>query len=191
MPLPPRVAIARVALLTDVAMRVGGTLRHGYRFRSARLQRDERPGHPKTMVAQAPPGPGPVVRAHASEEAEARRAAGVIALATARGIARRDRRARTGQGACSRTWRRRWRPPRTSWIEDQDHGYTPPPLVAICATQEGITVLTGWETDEDHKAFAHGMGPQLERAGATKPDGHEHLRIAKLGWSPRSRDRPR
>ena len=74
---------------------------------------------------------------------------------------------------------------RRSWIEDQDDGYSPPPLFALCATQEGITVITGWETDEDHKAFAHGMGPHLERAGASKLDGHEHLRIAKLGWSPR------
>ena len=43
-------------------------------------------GRPKTMVAQAPPGPEPVVRAHASEEAEARWAAATIARASARGI---------------------------------------------------------------------------------------------------------
>src|SRR4051812_14770588 len=44
-------------------------------------------GRPKTMVAQAPPGPGPVVRAHRSEEDEARWVAATIARATARGIA--------------------------------------------------------------------------------------------------------
>jgi DNA helicase-2/ATP-dependent DNA helicase PcrA len=44
-------------------------------------------GRPKTMVAQAPPGPEPVVRAHRSEEDEARWAAATIARATARGIA--------------------------------------------------------------------------------------------------------
>src|SRR4051812_7825021 len=44
-------------------------------------------GRPKTMVAQAPPGPEPVVRAHRSEEDEARSAAATVARATARGIA--------------------------------------------------------------------------------------------------------
>src|SRR4051794_21436269 len=44
-------------------------------------------GRPKTMVAQAPPGPEPVVRAHRSEEDEARWAAATITRATARGIA--------------------------------------------------------------------------------------------------------
>ena len=73
---------------------------------------------------------------------------------------------------------------RRSWIEDQDDGFKPPAFFVMCATEEGITVITGWDTDEDHRAFAHGMGPRLERAGAPRPDGHEHLRIAKLGWSP-------
>jgi DNA helicase-2/ATP-dependent DNA helicase PcrA len=44
-------------------------------------------GRPKTMVAQAPPGPAPVVRGHRSEEDEARWAAVTVARATARGIA--------------------------------------------------------------------------------------------------------
>src|SRR4051812_49200037 len=44
-------------------------------------------GRPKTMVAQAPGGPEPVVRAHRSEEDEARWAAATVARATARGIA--------------------------------------------------------------------------------------------------------
>src|SRR3954447_11640349 len=47
-------------------------------------------GRPKTMVAQSPAGPEPVCRAHASEEAEARWAAGAIARAGAHGIARSE-----------------------------------------------------------------------------------------------------
>ena len=47
-------------------------------------------GRPKTMVAQAPAGPEPVCRAHASEEAEARWAAAAIARAGAHGIARSE-----------------------------------------------------------------------------------------------------
>src|SRR4051812_17899180 len=44
-------------------------------------------GRPKTMVAQRPPGPEPVVRAHVGDEAEARWAAATVARATERGIA--------------------------------------------------------------------------------------------------------
>ncbi|MGH2949688.1 MAG: ATP-dependent helicase, partial [Solirubrobacteraceae bacterium] len=47
-------------------------------------------GRPKTMVAQAPAGPEPMCRAHASEEAEARWAAAAIARAGAHGIARSE-----------------------------------------------------------------------------------------------------
>jgi DNA helicase-2/ATP-dependent DNA helicase PcrA len=43
-------------------------------------------GRPKTMVAQALPGPDPVVRVHRSEEDEARWAAATVARALARGI---------------------------------------------------------------------------------------------------------
>jgi DNA helicase II / ATP-dependent DNA helicase PcrA len=52
-----------------------------------RLITHNRGGRPKTMVAQAPSGPEPVVRAHRREEDEARWAAATIARATARGIA--------------------------------------------------------------------------------------------------------
>jgi DNA helicase-2/ATP-dependent DNA helicase PcrA len=47
-------------------------------------------GRPKTMVAQTPPGPEPVCRAHATEDAEARWAAATIARAAAHGIARSE-----------------------------------------------------------------------------------------------------
>src|SRR3954466_13031603 len=47
-------------------------------------------GRPKTMLAQAPPGPEPVYRAHASEEAEARWAGATITRAAAHGIVRSE-----------------------------------------------------------------------------------------------------
>src|SRR3954454_15254370 len=47
-------------------------------------------GRPKTMVAQQPPGPAPVVREHRSEEDEGRWAAAAIARATAGGVSPRD-----------------------------------------------------------------------------------------------------
>ena len=47
-------------------------------------------GRPKTMIAQAPPGPEPVCRTHGSEQDEARWAAAVIARAAEHGITRSE-----------------------------------------------------------------------------------------------------
>lgn len=71
---------------------------------------------------------------------------------------------------------------RKSWIEAQDDGYNPPAFYAVCKTAEGIVVVDGWETDEDHKAFGHRMGPHLQAVGMGMPHDSEHLWIAKLGW---------
>jgi len=71
---------------------------------------------------------------------------------------------------------------RRSWIEAQSDGYNPPAFFAICETAEGIVILDGWETDEDHKAFGERMGPHLQAVGMGMPDHLEHLWIARLGW---------
>jgi len=71
---------------------------------------------------------------------------------------------------------------RRSWIEAQTDGYNLPAFFAICKTAEGIVILDGWETDEDHKAFGAQMGPHLQAVGMGVPDHLEHLWIARLGW---------
>jgi hypothetical protein len=72
---------------------------------------------------------------------------------------------------------------RRLWIEGQDGDYDRPAFYAACKTEEGIAIVSGWETDAARKAFAHRMGPYLGAAGIRKLDHHhEHLRIEKLGW---------
>ncbi len=59
-----------------------------------------------------------------------------------------------------------------------------PAFFAICKAAEGIVLVTGWEAEEDHKAFRKQVMPQLQAAGVSRPDVHEQLAIARLGWDP-------
>jgi heme-degrading monooxygenase HmoA len=70
---------------------------------------------------------------------------------------------------------------RKSWIEAQDDGYNPPIFFAICKAEDGIVLVSGWEAEEDHKAFRKQMMPHLQAAGIGRPEAHEHLGIARLG----------
>lgn len=70
---------------------------------------------------------------------------------------------------------------RRLWIEAQDD-YDQPAFYAVCRTEEGIAIVSGWETDAAHKAFAQQMSSRMEAVGLGKPDHHERLRIQKLGW---------
>jgi hypothetical protein len=74
---------------------------------------------------------------------------------------------------------------RRLWIEAQEGDYGRPVLYVACKTHEGIAIVTGWETDAAHKAFARGMRSQLKAVGMSRPDRHEHLRIETLGWDDR------
>jgi heme-degrading monooxygenase HmoA len=71
---------------------------------------------------------------------------------------------------------------RRLWIEAQDDGYRRPAFYAACKTDDGIVVVSGWETAADHKAFGRRLGPHLEAVGMGRPDHHEHMSIEKLGW---------
>lgn len=71
---------------------------------------------------------------------------------------------------------------RKSWTETQDDPYNAPAFFAICKAEDGIVLVTGWEAEEDHKAFRKQMMPRLQEAGIGRPKAHEHLAIARLGW---------
>jgi len=71
---------------------------------------------------------------------------------------------------------------RQLWIAGQDADYDPPASYAACKTDQGMAVITVWETDAAHKAFARQIRPHLARVGMGAPEGHEHLRVEKLGW---------
>ena len=76
----------------------------------------------------------------------------------------------------------RYEKARQLWIAAQDDDYEPPAFCAACKAEDGIAIVIGWPSDEAHKAFARGIRPHLKAVDMGRPDGHEHLRIAKLGW---------
>ncbi len=59
---------------------------------------------------------------------------------------------------------------------------TQPSFFAVCKAEEGIVVVSGWEAEEDHKAFRKQMMRHLHTAGVSRPSTHEQLRIVRLGW---------
>jgi hypothetical protein len=73
---------------------------------------------------------------------------------------------------------------RMSWTEGQGTGYRPPIFFATCRAEDGIVLVTGWDAEDDHKAFRKQMMPYLHAAGVGRPTGHEQLGIARLGWDP-------
>ncbi len=77
----------------------------------------------------------------------------------------------------------RYEQARQRWIDAQDDDHTPPTFYAACKTENGIAIVTGWPTTEAHKAFSRALRPHLEAVGIGRPDGHEHLRIHKVGWA--------
>ena len=59
---------------------------------------------------------------------------------------------------------------RQLWIEAQGGDYDRPSFYAACKSDEGIVILSGWETARAHRAFGHPMGPNLEAVGMGRPD---------------------
>lgn len=73
---------------------------------------------------------------------------------------------------------------RKSWTEARGDGPNPPTFFAVCRADDGIVLVSGWEAEEDHKAFRKQMMPHLHAAGVSRPTAHEHLGIHRLGWGP-------
>lgn len=71
---------------------------------------------------------------------------------------------------------------RWTWIEAQPDDYQRPIFYAACRTDEGIAIVTGWETAVDHRAFGQQLHPLIEAVGLPAPDRVERMRIEKLGW---------
>jgi hypothetical protein len=72
---------------------------------------------------------------------------------------------------------------RRLWTEAQDGDYDQPVFYAACKTDDGIAIVTAWDTARAHRAFGHPMGPHLQAVGIGTPDEIERLRIKKLGWN--------
>ena len=71
---------------------------------------------------------------------------------------------------------------RQLWIAAQGVDYIPPDFYAACKTKDGLAIITTWPSADAHRGFGREMRRHLEAVGMSRPEGHERLRIDKLGW---------
>lgn len=71
---------------------------------------------------------------------------------------------------------------RWMWVEAQDGDYERPIFYAACRTDDGIAIVSGWETAVAHRAFGQGLHTQIDAVGMGMPDQIERMRIVRLGW---------
>ena len=60
---------------------------------------------------------------------------------------------------------------RQLWIEAQDADYERPLFYAACGTNEGIAVISVWQTAVAHRAFGQGLHPHIASVGLGPPTG--------------------
>ena len=71
---------------------------------------------------------------------------------------------------------------RQLWIEAQDGDYERPSFYAATRTDDGIAIISTWETAVAHRAFGQAMHPHIDSVGLTIPDRIERMPVEKLGW---------
>lgn len=71
---------------------------------------------------------------------------------------------------------------RRIWIEAQADDYNRPAFYAACKSDDGIVIVSSWETAAAHRAFGQGIGPYVDAVGMCRPDHVERLRIGRLAW---------
>jgi heme-degrading monooxygenase HmoA len=71
---------------------------------------------------------------------------------------------------------------RQMWADAQGGDYERPVFYAACKTDEGVAIVSGWQTAVAHRAFGQGLHPHIDAAGVGKPERIERMRIEKLGW---------
>jgi heme-degrading monooxygenase HmoA len=71
---------------------------------------------------------------------------------------------------------------RRTWIEGQDGDYERPVFYAACKTDDGIAIVSAWQSAVAHRAFGQGLHAHIDAAGLGAPDQIERMRIEKLGW---------
>jgi hypothetical protein len=71
---------------------------------------------------------------------------------------------------------------RHMWIEAQEGDYERPAFYAGCKTDDGIAIVSGWESTPAHRAFGQGLHAYIDAVGLAAPSQIERMRIEKLGW---------
>ena len=71
---------------------------------------------------------------------------------------------------------------RQLWIDGQDGDYEPPVFYAACKSENGIAIVSGWDSAVAHRAFGEGLHAHIEAAGLGVPAGIDRMQVEKLGW---------
>jgi hypothetical protein len=71
---------------------------------------------------------------------------------------------------------------RRLWMDAQEGDYERPAFFATCREDDGILILTGWESAAGHRVFGQGIGPYIHSVGMPESEQIERLRIEWLGW---------
>jgi hypothetical protein len=71
---------------------------------------------------------------------------------------------------------------RRNWMAAQGDDYERPTFYAACRADDGIAVLSGWDSAAGHRAFGQGLHQFIHEAGLPEPDQIERLRIESFGW---------
>ena len=71
---------------------------------------------------------------------------------------------------------------RSLWEATQGDDFERPVFYAACKSDDGIAIVTGWETAIGHRAFGQGLHAHIEAVGMSRPAAIERLKIEKLGW---------
>ena len=71
---------------------------------------------------------------------------------------------------------------RRLWEVAQSDDYERPVFYAACKSDDGVAIVTGWETAIGHRAFGQGLHAHMEAVGMDRPTAIERMKIEKLGW---------
>jgi hypothetical protein len=71
---------------------------------------------------------------------------------------------------------------RQRWADAVGDDYERPVFYAACRTDDGIAIVTGWQSAPAHRVFGQLLHPHIDAVGLSPPDQIERMRIAKLGW---------
>lgn len=71
---------------------------------------------------------------------------------------------------------------RQLWIKAQGADYERPLFYAACRTDDGIAIVSCWESAVAHRAFGQGLHAHIDAMGMGAPDQIERMPIGKLGW---------
>lgn len=78
--------------------------------------------------------------------------------------------------------RERFEQAQRSWVEAQNDDYERPIFYALCKTDDGIAIVTGWETAVGHRAFGEQLHSQIDAVGLPAPERIERMRIEGMTW---------